>query len=151
MTIAWGFTPTLPEAPLLGYSITLRSCDHPQSFRDTIETYGNETELTLFGLHPGVNYQVTVSGWSLRGGGILSPEVMVTSMSALTPPAPANVSTTFSGGIVYVTWEVRSVVAICVDKDQCFKRWKLAILAATITATAHNKVCSLSLIVKRAM
>ncbi len=107
VTIAWGFSPAYPHSPLLGYNILLRSCNLPQSQTFTIETVGNETELILFGLDPGVSYHVTVSGWSLLGQGVSSPEVMVTPMSAHVPPAPAEVTTTFSGGIVHVTWKVR--------------------------------------------
>ena len=106
VTIAWGYSPTPLHAPLLGYSITLTSCDQPQDQHMSIETEGNDTEITL-SVRPGSISCVTVSGRSMLGQGPTSPEVMVSSMSAQVPPPPSYVTLTWQSGVLHVSWQVR--------------------------------------------
>lgn len=106
VTIAWGYSPTPLHAPLLGYNITLRSCDQLQKQPIVIETEGNETESTL-SVRPGSTLCVSVSGRSTLGQGPTSPEVTVTSVSAQVPPAPSHLTLTWQRGVVHVSWQVR--------------------------------------------
>lgn len=106
VTIAWGYSPTPLHAPLLGYDITLKSCEQSHDVSAIIVTSSNETELTLFDLNPGTTLCLTVGGRSSMGRGELSAVLQVTSISALVPPAPSYVNASWNGGVVGVTWQV---------------------------------------------
>lgn len=108
VTIAWGYSPAPTYAPLLGYSVTLRTCDQPQNQAVSIEINSNETETTLLDMSHSTTYCITVGGWSSLGTGARSEVVMVTTISALVPPAPTQVIASVKGGVVNVTWEVRN-------------------------------------------
>lgn len=107
VTLAWDYSPTPVHLPLLGYNITLRSCDHSHDKEVAIVTSGNETELILFDLSPGTSYCVTASGWNLMGHGPASSVVRVTTMSAVVPPAPTHLRQRHrQRGQLNVTWQV---------------------------------------------
>lgn len=106
VTIAWGYSPSPSHTPLLGYDITLRSCEQLLDMAVAIVTSNNETELTLFDLSPGTTLCLTVGGRNSMGRGELSAVLQVTSISALVPPAPSHVNASWGGGVVSVTWQV---------------------------------------------
>lgn len=110
ITIAWGYSPAPLHAPLLGYVITLRSCEHEQPYEEptVLVTSSNETELTLYELDPGAILCLTVGGWNSVGRGTVSA-IHIMSMSGVVPPAPAHVNTSWVLGeprVVSVSWQV---------------------------------------------
>ena len=112
VTIAWGYVPTCYHHPLLGYEILFRSCDAPSSDAVVLESSSNKTELTLTDLGPGVSYCVSVGGWNSLGPGPMSPVVTVTSITALVPPSPSNITAITVGHVVTITWQVSAIITI---------------------------------------
>ena len=106
VSIAWGFSPTPTDAPLLGYRISVLPSGRSPADAIIITTDSNDTEIDLLHLLPGSNYSVTVAGVSHLGNGTSSPPVIVTTVVASPPPPPANVKAHLSGGIVSISWEV---------------------------------------------
>lgn len=106
VTLAWGYSPTPLNSPLLGYNITLHSCQQPQVLALFVVTSSNETEITI-DLSPGASFCVTVGGRSRMGAGNVSAVGRIMTMSAEVPPAPSLVNVSWiATGIAIVTWQV---------------------------------------------